>query len=43
MPSAVPSIPTEIGTLKAGCPWADLKEAVLFSGRELINSWGIID
>ena len=40
MSSVVPGIP--IWTLKAGCAWADLKEAVLFSEREPIDSSGIV-
>lgn len=38
--SPVPGIP--IWTLKAGCAWTDLKEAVLLGGREPINSSGVV-
>ena len=36
----VPGIP--IWTLKAGCAWVDLNEAVLFSGAEPIDSSGVV-
>lgn len=41
MPSTVAEV--LIKALKAGYAWADLKEAVLFKGREPMNSSVIIN